>query len=266
MYRSIGQFIATGITVLLLSGGACYELPSTIENKDIKASDLVPSYDLSEFRESNSKCNLLLQRPKFNLKTDSLKGIELVAPATVTFQGKSLIKDNPPSKNGSKDGKKIANNNNTLIMPCENGIVEFVMTDRFGGERRDKVDLRKIKLRLPKIPIDRSKNLDIEVLNAPYPKETDFHIDIQDDGTSEGYHEDVASTGSSLDPTIPRPRFDPATHILTIPKQALQQIKSKQPIFTLELKTNLYYTYPDRHGSPWFRYNYRTSSQTLNLK
>ena len=144
----IRHFVATALVGFLLSGGACYELPTTITSEGIPASDLVPSYWL---RESIDSCQMIFDQPKFNLKSNSNKRVSLVAPAKFTFKGKPLIKEKPKTENNSID-------DNIFILPCENGDAEFVVTDDRGGERRDKLNLSKIKLQLPQTPIDRSKD------------------------------------------------------------------------------------------------------------
>jgi hypothetical protein len=251
----IQHLTASALVALLLSGGACYELPTTIDSVGISASDLVPNYWL---RESIDSCEMIFDKPRFNLKANSNKRIDLIPPAKFTFKGKPLIKEKPKTEKDKTD-------DNLFILPCENGDAEFVVTDDRGGERRDKLNLRKIKLQLAQTPIDRSKDLKIPVVGAPYPQDMDMQARIESEIEGDGYN-DVMMNMSDYkgDPT--RITFDKNTQILTIPTQVLKRIKTKQPILRLEVKTSLYYEYPDKHSSPWFQYEYWTPPQKIVLK
>jgi hypothetical protein len=248
---TIQHFTASALVALLLSGGACYELPTTIDSAGISASDLVPDYWL---RESIDSCEMIFDKPRFNLKANSNKRIDLIPPAKFTFKGKPLVK-------AEKD--KI--NDGIFVLPCENGDAEFVITDDRGVERRDKLNLSKLKIQLPQIPIDRSKDLKIAVIGAAYPKETEIKTRIDSQIAGDGY-DDMMMDMDDYKGDRTRITFDKDTQILTIPTQVLKRIKTKQPILRLEVKTSLYYWYPDKHGSPWFQYEYWTPKQKLVLK
>jgi hypothetical protein len=252
MYRSsVQQFFASTLTVILLSGGACYEKPSIITSQGIAVSDLVPSYWL---RESIDSCEMIFDQPRFNLKSNSNKRIDLTFPAKFTFQGKHLVQDK------GKPGRE-----ETFLLPCENGDGEFVVTDERGKERRDKLNLRKIKLQLPQTPIDRSQDLKIPITGAAYPKDMEIKARIDSQFEGDGYDDMMMDLADYKgDPT--RITFDKKTQILTIPTQVLKRIKTKQPILRLEVKTSLYYEYPDKHSSPWFQYEYWTKRQPIVLK
>jgi hypothetical protein len=245
------QFSASILTATLLSGGACYEKPSDITSQGIKVAELVPSYWL---RESNDACEMIFDEPRFNLKSNSNKRINLTLPAKFTFQGKPLIQDK------GKLGQEKA-----FILPCENGNAEFVVTDDRGGERRDKMNLGKLKIQLPQTPIDRSKDLKISVIGAAYPKDTDIKARIESELEGDGY-DDMMMDMDDYKGDRTRITFDKQTQILTIPTQVLKRIKTKQPILRLEVKTSLYYEYPDKHSSPWFQHEYWTPKQKIMLK
>jgi hypothetical protein len=245
------KIIVITLTAITLSGGACYEKPSEITSQGIKVSELVPSYWL---RESIDSCEMIFDEPRFNLKSNSNKRINLTFPAKFTFQGKPLVQDK------GKPGQEA-----TFVLPCENGDGEFVVTDDRGGERRDKLNLSKIKLQLPQIPIDRSKDLKISVIGAAYPKDTDIKARIESEFPGDGY-DDMTMDTDDYKGDRTRITFDKNTQILTIPTQVLKRIKTKQPILRLEVKTSLYYEYPDKHSSPWFQYEYWTPKQKIMLK
>jgi hypothetical protein len=256
MYRSsiqttVQQFLASTLTAILLSGGACYEKPSMISSQGIPVSDLVPSYWL---RESIDSCEMIFDEPRFNLKSNSNKRIELTFPAKFTFQGKPLIQDK------GKPGRE-----ETFLLPCENGDGEFVVTDDRGKERRDKLNLRKIKLQLPQTPIERSKDLKIPVTGAAYPKDMEIKARIDSELEGDGY-DDMMMNTEEYKGDRTRITFDKTTQTLTIPTQVLKRIRTKQPILRLEVKTSLYYEYPDKHSSPWFQYEYWTPKQKIVLK
>jgi hypothetical protein len=252
---TIQHFTASALVALLLSGGACYELPTTISSAGIQSSDLVPNYWL---RESIDSCEMIFDKPRFNLKSNSNKRVDLISPAKFTFKGKPLVKDIVKTEKDKID-------DGIFVLPCENGNAEFVVTDDRGGERRDKLNLSKIKIKLPQTPIDRSKDLKIAVLGAGYPKDTEIKSRIDSEIQGDGYDDMMMDIDDYKgDPT--RITFDKNTQTLTIPTQILKRIKTKQPILRLEVKTSLYYEYPDKHGSPWFQYEYWTPKQKLVLK
>jgi hypothetical protein len=253
--ETIKQFTASVLVALLLSGGACYEKQSIITSEGIKAADIVPNYWL---RQSISACEMALDRPRFNLKSNSNKQINLISPAKFTFQGKLLVKDKPKI-----DKEKI--DENIFILPCENGIAEFVVTDDRGGERRDRVDLSKLKLLLPQNPVDRSKDLKIPILGAAYPQDTNIQTRIEGSSSADNY-DDMFMNTDEYKGDRTRITFDPKTQVLTIPSQILKRIKSNNPIIRLEVKIRLYYQYPDKHSSPWFQHEYWTPAATIKLK
>ncbi len=252
---TIQHFAASALVALLLSGGACYELPTTISGTGIAASDIVPSYWL---RESIDACEMIFDKPRFNLKSNSNKRVDLISPARFTFKGKPLVKDKVKAEKDRID-------DDIFVLPCENGNAEFVVTDDRGGERRDKLNLSKIKIQLPSTPIDRSQDLKIAVVGAAYPQDTEIKARIDSELPEDGYDEMMMNIDDYKgDPT--RITFDKNTQILTIPTQVLKRIKTKRPILRLEVKTSLYYEYPDKHSSPWFQYEYWTPPQKIVLK
>jgi hypothetical protein len=248
---TIQHFTASALVALLLSGGACYELPTTIPSTGIPVADMVPNYWL---RESIDSCEMIFDEPRLNLKSNSNKEINLTFPAKFTFQGKHLV------QNKGTPGRE-----KTFVLPCENGDAEFVLTDDRGGVRRDKLNLSKIKIQLPKTPIDRSKDLKIAVLGAAYPKDTEIKTRIDSEILDDGYDDTMMDTDEYKGDRT-RITFDKNTQTLTIPTQVLKRIKTKQPILRLEVKTSLYYKYPDKHSSPWFQYEYWTKKQQILLK
>ena len=247
----VRQFTTSILTVILLSGGACYEKPSEISSQGIKVSELVPNYWL---RESIDSCEMIFDEPRLNLKSNSNKRINLTFPAEFTFQGKSLF------QNKGKPGQET-----TFLLPCENGNAEFVVTDDRGGERRDKLNLSKIKLQLPQTPIDRSKDLKIPVIGAVYPNEMEIKTRIDSEIQGDGYDDMMMNTEEYKGDRTPI-TFDNKTQTLTIPSRVLKNLKTKQPKIRLEVKISLYYEYPDKHRSPWFQYEYWTPKQPLVLK
>jgi hypothetical protein len=252
----IQYFAASGLVALLLSGGACYELPNTITSAGISASDLVPDYRLEEWIDS---CQMVFNKPSFNLKSGRNKQVDLIPPAKFTFKGKPLIKAKPKTEKDKTD-------DNVFILPCENGDAEFVVTDDIGGERRDKLNLRKIKLQLPQTPIDRSQDLKIPIDGNIYERmEIETTIAGSSIGDGDGYNDMLMNTQEYKGDRT-RIVFDPKTKILTIPTQVLKRIKSNRPKIQLKVKNSLYYQYPEKDSSAWFQYNYWTPKQTLNLK
>jgi hypothetical protein len=203
---TIKQFAASAIVALLLSGGACYEKQSIITSEGIKAADIVPNYWL---RQSISACEMAFDRPRFNFKSSSNKQINLIPPAKFTFRGKLL--------------EKI--DESIFILPCENGIAEFVVTDDRGGERRDRVDLSKLKLLLPQTPVDRSKDLKIPILGAAYPQDTNIQTRMEGSSSAANYDDMLMNTDEYKGDRT-RITFDPKTQVLTIPSQILKRIKS----------------------------------------
>ena len=230
-------------------GGACYEKPSTIPSTGIKASDIVPNYWL---RQSIDRCELAFDRPRFNLQSSSNKRINLIPPAKFTFQGKALVND----KNKLDD---------VFVLPCENGTAEFVVTDDRGGERRDKVDLSKIKLQLPQTPVDRSKDLRIPLLGAAYPKNMEIQTRMTGSASTDNYDDAFMNT-EEYQGDRTRITFDAKSQVLTIPARVLKRIKSKQPTIQLEVKISLLYQYPTKESSPWLQYEYWTPSAVIKLK
>ncbi len=247
---TIQHFAASALVALLLSGGACYELPSIIPSTGIPVADIVPNYWL---RESLDSCEMALDQPRFNLKSNSNKRIDLVFPAKFTFQGKDLVT------------RKSETAGEPFILPCENGDALFTIIDNSGGKRVDKLNLRKIELKVPQTPIDRSKDLKIAVLGVAYPKDTEIKTRIDSEILDDGY-DDMIMNIDEYKGDRTRITFDNNTQTLTIPTQVLKRIKTKQPILRLEVKTSLYYEYPDKHSSPWFQYEYWTPKQKLVLR
>jgi hypothetical protein len=245
------KFIASALTAISLSSGACYEMPTKITSKGIQASEIVPSYWL---RESSNSCETIFDKPRFNLKSNSNKNVDLIAPAKFTFKGKALVSDR--SKNIDPD---------TFLISCQNGNAEFVFTDDRGGERKDILNLSKIEIQLPKTPVDRSKDLKIAVLGAAYPKDTEIKARIDSEIKGDGY-DDMVMDQDEYKGDRTRITFDKNTQTLTIPTQVLKRIKTKHPILSLEVKTTLNYQYPDKHSSPWFQYEYWTKKQQILLK
>lgn len=247
----IQHYVAGLLVAILLSGGACYELPTTITSEEISVSDLVPSYWL---RESIDACVMIFDEPRFNLKSNRNKRVDLTFPAKFTFQGKPLVQDK-----GKPGAEK------TFILPCENGNADFVVTDERGKERRDKLNLSKIKLQLPQTPVDRSQDLKILVIGAAYPQNTEIKTRIESEIAGDSY-DDMMMNTEEYKGDRTRITFDNKTQVLTIPARVLKKIKTKQPILRLEVNTTLYYEYPDKISSPWFQYEYWTPSQKIVLK
>jgi hypothetical protein len=258
-YRSplttIQKFTVGALVTLLLSGGACYEKPITIPSTGIKASDMLPNYWL---RQSIDRCELAFDRPRFNLQSSSNKRINLIPPAKFTFQGKALL-NNKSTTNENKLDDDI------FILPCENGTAEFVVTDDRGGERRDKVDLSKIKLQLPQTPVDRSKDLQIPIRGAAYPQHMEIQTRMTGSASTDNY-DDMLMNTEEYQGDRTRITFDAKSQVLTIPARILKRIKSKQPTIQLEVKISLLYQYPTKESSPWLQYEYWTPSATIRLK
>ncbi len=246
---TIQHFAASALVAILLSGGACYELPTTIPSIGIPVADIVPNYWL---RESRDSCEMAFDQPRFNLKSNSNKRIDLVFPAKFTFQGKDLVT------------RKSETAGEPFILPCENGNALFTIVDNSGGERVDKLNLRKIELKIPQTPIDRSQDLKIPIGGNIYER-MEIETTIEGSSIDDGYNDMLMNTEEYKGDRTPI-TFDPKTKILTIPTQVLKRIKSNRPKIQLEVKNSLYYEYPDKHSSPWFQYHYSTPKQTLNLK
>jgi hypothetical protein len=244
----IPKFSASILVALLLSGGACYELPNTIDSTGIAASEIVPNYWL---RQSIDRCEMAFDRPRFNLKSNSNKQINLLPPAKFTFKGKSLPTIKPD------DG-------GDLILPCENGVAEFVVTDDRGSERRDKVDLSKITLQIPATAVDRATDLKIPVVGAAYPQAMDIQTRVEGSSSADNY-DDMSIDTAEYQGDRTRITFDKKTQILTIPKQILNRIKTDRPTIRLAVKITMYERYPDNHSSPWLQYEYWTPAATIKL-
>jgi hypothetical protein len=249
------KFVASALTAIILSGGACYERPTKITSKGIQASEIVPSYWL---RDSIDSCETIFDKPRFNLKSNSNKNVDLIAPGKFTFNGKDLVNDKAKTNKQKIDP-------DIFLIPCQNGNAEFVFTDDRGGERKDILNLSKIELQLPKTPVDRSKDLKIAILGAAYPKDTEIKARINSEIKGDGY-DDMVMDRDEYKGDRTRITFDKNTQTLTIPTQVLKRIKTKQPILRLEVKTTLNYQYPDKHSSPWFQYEYWTKKQQILLK
>jgi hypothetical protein len=249
------KFVASALTAIILSGGACYERPTKITSKGIKASEIVPSYWL---RESSNSCETIFDKPRFNLKSNSDKNVDPIAPAKFTFKGKALVDEKP------KTNKQMIDPD-TFLISCQNGNAEFVFTDDRGGERKDILNLSKIELQLPKTPVDRSKDLKIPIVGAAYPQNMDIKTRVDSEIEDDGYDDMMMDTNDYKGDRT-RITFDAKTQTLTIPARVLTRLKTKQPKITLEVNVRLYQEYPDKHSSPWFQYEYWTKKQPILLK
>ena len=250
MIKQIGTYVAATFTLIFLSGGACYEFPKTITSKGLSASSILPEYIIYESNSDRKKlCSFNMVKPSFLL--NSLRIVQLIPPAKLTFQGKPVNLDQSTG------------------FPCQHQIGEFVLTDDRGEKRIDKYNFQQVKLPTEKIVADRSQDLRIKLLNVAYPQNTDFQISIDVTG-QETYKSAVRSFSEKYRSEIVgdlRPLFESDSQTLVIPSNVLKNIKGKIAKLDLRTEVQLFTKYPDeasRFNS--FRYNYFIPPISIELK
>ena len=216
------KYLAATFTLLLLSGGACYQKHETISSKGLTATQLLPSYSIEENNSDNqSKCSMDVRQNGVTL--DRQHGIELIPPTSITFQGKPLVL------------------NKLVKFPCQRPIGEFVIVDDRGGKRTDKFDLRRLKFALAKIPAMRSQDLRIKIVEAPYPENTNLSITFDLDGPNL----ETVKVRNVVDSSNLLPMFNRSAQTVIIPAQILQRLKGKAIKIRLRAEVELDTKYPN---------------------
>jgi hypothetical protein len=258
MIKQVSKYIAATFTLLLLSGGACYEFPKTIESTGLSASSLFPEYTIYEQYPGGKGCEFKVEIPDFSL--DSVRNVILTPPANVTFQGKVLA-----LTQGSHNK-----------FPCQHQIVEFVLTDDKGGKRTDKFDLQQAKLLTTKITADRSQDLRIPLQDFVYRQGVDVQTSALDLVTIVGNDEardsrlqvrDFSKKYPVENPDKTQLLFDRDTQTLIIPTAILKSIKDKTTSIKLIATVTIFNKRPDDGVlTKLLTYQYHLPSIALELK
>jgi hypothetical protein len=258
MIEKVSKYIAATFTLLLLSGGACYEFPKTIESTGLSASSLFPEYTIYEQYPSGKGCEFKVEIPEFSLS--SVRNVVLTPPANVSFQGKTLA-----LTKGSHNK-----------FSCQPQTVEFVLTDDKGGKRTDKFDLQQAKLLTTKITADRSQDLRIPVQDFVYRQGVDVQTSALDLVLIVGNDEardprsqvrDFSQKYPVQNPDKTQPLFDRDTQTLIIPTAILQSIKDKTTSIRLIATVTVFNKRPDDAIlTKLLTYQYHLPSIKLELK
>jgi hypothetical protein len=258
MIKKVSKYIAATFTLLLLSGGACYEFPKTIQSTSLSASSLFPEYTIYEQYPGGKGCEFKVEIPVFSL--NSVRNVILTPPANVTFQGKILA-----LTKGSHNK-----------FPCQRQIVEFVLTDDKGGKRTDKFNLQQAKLSATKITADRSQDLQIPVQDFVYRQGVDVQTSSLDLVSIVGNDEardprlqirDFSKKYPVENPDKTQPLFDRDTQTLIIPAAILKSIKDKTTSIRLIATVTVFNKRPDDAVlTKLLTYQYHLPSIALELK
>ncbi len=236
MIKRVSTYIGATFTLVFLSGGACYELPKTIQSVGLSASSLFPEYTIYNRDKGEKGCEFKVEIPSFSL--NSKRNVILTPPANVTFQGKVL------ALTKGSDNK----------FPCQHQIVEFVLTDDKGGKRTDKFDLRKSKFLSTKVTADRSQDLLIPVGDFVYRQGVDVQTSALDLNLVVGEETDRSTKLQVRDfskkypvdsQTELLPMFDRDTQTLIIPAAILKKVPEKATKIRLNAKITVFNKRPD---------------------
>jgi hypothetical protein len=243
------KYIATTATLILLSGGACYELPQTYDSKDFSAAQFLSTYEINESASNSPKCTFSIDKPRFSV--NSKKNIQLTPPAQVNFEGKPLNLDRATQ------------------VPCLHRTVEFVLIDNRGTPKSEKFNLGRVKLSTAKVSTDRSTELRIPILEMAYPQDTNFEVKIDGVGQDTSPIEvvSVSKKYPQQNTDNPAPSFDTDTNTLILPPHVLKAIPGKTAKLKLLATVGLYTKYPDDVGSfNSFTYRYSIAPISIQLK